>query len=174
VLRQTLGIPEPIISSKISKKHLSLKNPEGKTSSLRLAKKQKQKEEKEKLRRAKIRGFKVRGLIPKEERKAGQSVNWVTALGLRALWLGYMAEVLGLELEGSKSLQESARDGLVEMDVDGNDLEGEEGVVEVVNRYHAQQQGFTPSQVQGWQSKLVKADYHGALIKGASYFCLRM
>lgn len=160
-LQGTLGISAATLAAKVSKKHLALKNPEGKVSSLRAQKKAKQKAEKEKLLKAKIRGHKIRGLVPKPERRVGRALDWQTAQGLRCLWLGYMSEVLGLQLDGGSEVEGSSQaEGW------GSTAVQEERV----DRYHALQQGFTQSQVQGWHNKLAKADYHGALIKGLSSF----
>ena len=152
-LKGVLGISAATLAAKVSKKHLALKNPEGKISSLRAQRKAKQKAEKEKILKAKVRGYRVRGLVPKPERRVGKALDYATAEGLRCLWLGYISEVLGLALEGGSQ--------------DVSEIEGQvDAVEERVDRYHALQQGFTQAQVQSWHTKLVKADYHGALIKG--------
>lgn len=155
VISGTLGVSDATRKLKVTKKRLNLQNPEGKMSDLRTKQKAKQTAEREKLKRAKIRGYKVRGLLPREDRKIGKALDWDTANGIRGLWLGYMSELLGLQLEGVKAeLQQTATDT--------------EEFVETVERYHAQQQGYSANQIAGWHTKLVKADYHGALIRGTS------
>lgn len=79
-----------------------------------------------------------------------------------------MAELLALRLEGA-----TTPEGLVESTKD-EPMERQEDYVPTgqEDRYHHTHQGFSTQQVASWHAKLVKADYHGAVITGAlPVFC---
>lgn len=139
-------MPASTQTSKLNSKHVALTNPK-RDSSLRAAKKASVNAEKQKRKTAKIKGFKTRGLLPKQHRTSGASLKWTTALGLHKLWIGYVSELLDLQLVSVN--EEQDLESGVKMDP-------------------AIQAGYGPGVVMGWQGKLTKADYHGAIISGVS------
>ena len=107
---------------------------------------------------SKIRGNRVRGLLPKQERRPGdgQRLTWDTVRPLHQLWLGYMAELMGIAIEGARSPASVASGETV---ASSAPIIGE--------REAATDHGFTSSQLASWQQKLTKADFHGCRLRGA-------
>lgn len=162
-------------ASKLQDKHLPLQNP-AKASNLRANAKLKQKAEQQKRLKAKTKANKLRGLLPKQQRKAGTAMQWEVALGLHRLWLGYMSELLGFDIEGAEPATlstQAATNTNNQMDLDAPEtaIRREEIQVETVQTsHHPTQQGFSSNVVAGWHAKLVKADYHGAMLTGEGDF----
>lgn len=182
-LYRGLDIGKGVADSKLRDKFLALQNPQGKTSDLRAKKQGRSEAEKSKKKQAKIRGNKSRGLLPKKARRTGTVMSWETALGVHKLWLGYMAELLNLDIDTTVTvpdysdtrietqLQPEASTSRAPMQVDE-----EESSPEVDHPYlctglsSALDSGFSQGIISGWQQKLSKADYHGCMLSSQSLF----
>jgi len=165
-----LGVSPAAQQSKVSKKHVALKNPEGKLSSFSAAQKALKEKETAKRKRAKLRGENTRGIMPKKQRTARNHLSWDSVQGLHALWLGYMSELLGLELQGAESAAQTANHmpkvPAIPSRKESGDTEGDQiEIIESINRHSAIAQGFTTSQILNWHTKLVKASYLGCSIR---------
>lgn len=181
---KTLNIPPGVQASKLADKHVALQNPRGKTSELRASKQKRSETEKQKKNQAKIRGNQSRGLLPRRARRNGLAMNWETALGLHRLWLGYMAELLALDIDtrdlgGMVPTQPEQQQQPEASTSQAMEVESEEvsssGAPEVMNEQHQSQEmrlesaldsGYSQNVLTGWHTKLSKADYHGCLISG--------
>lgn len=101
-------------------------------------------------------------------------MSWSTALGLHRLWLGYMSELLGLDLDmgdvgGTLPTQPVAstsqsKQGEASASTSASRHQGHE-----VQLSSAHEEGYTQGVITTWHTKLSKADYHGCLISGG-YF----
>lgn len=176
-----INIPASVRAAKVTDKHVPLQNPPGKTSELRANKQKRKQEEKRKKKQAHIRGNKARGLLPRAARKNGSAVAWVTALGLHKLWLGYMAELLGVDVEGSVPMDETVvptqpeaststlsnqQDSAMEVDQDPAEQQQQTQHVQVGS---ALDQGYSATIISSWHAKLSKADYHGCLLTSTCF-----
>lgn len=101
----------------------------------------------------------------------GSATSYQLLLPLHALWLGYISELLNLELR--KAIpppqamttvpQEASTSAATQADSSSNNIAAMVGA--------APDQGssnYTLQQMQMWQGKLVKADFHGCEIEGMS------
>lgn len=92
---------------------------------------------------------------------------------LHRLWLGYISELLNLPLRNTASAADLSRNALVDPGANGSNglsstMRMEENSRECLNISikSALEDGISVSTMQGWQTKLVKADFHGARIQG--------
>jgi ribonuclease P protein subunit POP4 len=142
-----LQIPRMAQSSKLQGKQVTLQNP-AKPSEHKKARKVKRQAEQRKLHHAMVRGNKSRGILPPIERKATRAMGWDVAKGLHALWLGYMQELLGIDLEGSFA----------------------DPPIAGPSSQRTEDDTFSQSAGSTLQTKLAKADFHGAYLIG-SFLC---
>ena len=85
---------------------------------------------------------------------------------LHCLWLGYISELLGVPLRGATSAVTLAQEAL-QPSGQGTSAEcSQHSPTEEPGIISALENGTSLTQMQAWQSKLVKADFHGCKVEG--------
>ena len=86
---------------------------------------------------------------------------------LHRLWLGYISELLGLPLRNATSANQivAQAGGAAVTDEGTPDFRPESQHARTMS---AMEDGISLTKMQGWQAKLVKADFHGCKIEGSA------
>ena len=91
---------------------------------------------------------------------------------LHHLWLGYISELLGVPLRGATSAVALAQEAL-QPSGQGTTRESSRGApIEGPRFVSALENGTSLTQMQAWQSKFVKADFHGCKVEGTQHEAL--
>lgn len=85
---------------------------------------------------------------------------------LHRLWLGYMSELLGIPLRNATNASQVVAQ-VSNAPAGGSDSSPTHTDSGHVRTISAVEDGISLTKMQGWQAKLVKADFHGCKIEGA-------
>lgn len=110
---------------------------------------------------------------PSPATRMGRSCSYELMEPLHRLWLGYISELLGLTFRDAMSPSQAAaaigdqtsdspKDQAASTEADA----GSSTVAVTFETKSVLQDNVPLNQMQGWQAKLVKADFHGAKVEG--------
>ena len=85
---------------------------------------------------------------------------------LHRLWLGYISDLLGVPLRGATSAVTLAQEALQPSGQATNGESSQRTPTKEPGTLPALGNGTSLTQMQAWQSKLVKADFHGCKVEG--------